>query len=55
MALDAFSYFFIDPLFTESGTAREIDAVDSEFSSHLQSDVWRSDQARRWEAFVTSG
>jgi secreted Zn-dependent insulinase-like peptidase len=40
-ALDVFSHFFIDPLFTQSGTERELNAVNSENSQNLQSDPWR--------------
>lgn len=37
-AVDIFSNFFISPLFTLSGTAREVQAVDSENSKNLTSD-----------------
>jgi len=37
-ALDIFSNFFVSPLFTRSGTAREVQAVDSENSKNLVSD-----------------
>mmetsp|Transcript_15246 Transcript_15246/g.27671 ORF Transcript_15246/g.27671 Transcript_15246/m.27671 type:complete len:1041 (-) Transcript_15246:645-3767(-) len=37
-ALDVFSNFFISPLFTPSGTQREVQAVDSENSKNLVSD-----------------
>jgi len=40
-ALDRFAQFFIDPLFTESATNREMQAVDSEHGKNLQSDFWR--------------
>jgi insulysin len=40
-ALDLFSQFFIEPSFTESGTSREVEAVNSEHSKNLQSDIWR--------------
>ena len=40
-ALDIFAHFFTDPLFTESGTAREVQAVDSENSKNLVSDLRR--------------
>ena len=40
-ALDRFAQFFIAPLFSESGTSREINAVDSEHKRNLQSDNWR--------------
>jgi len=34
-AIDIFSNFFMDPLFTQSGTNREVNAVDSENSKNL--------------------
>lgn len=40
-ALDIFASFFVCPLFNESSTFREVNAVDSENSKNLQSDVWR--------------
>ncbi|CAL1547485.1 unnamed protein product [Lymnaea stagnalis] len=40
-ALDRFSQFFRNPLFTPSATGREVNAVDSENSRNLQSDPWR--------------
>jgi len=43
-ALDMFSSFFTSPLFTESSTLREINAVDSENKKNLQSDSWRQYQ-----------
>ena len=43
-ALDMFAGFFTDPLFAESSTAREMNAVDSEHSKNLQSDTWRKNQ-----------
>ena len=43
-ALDIFSNFFVDPLFTKSGTQREVNAVDSENSKNLI-----SDGRRRWQ------
>ena len=36
-----FSAFFTCPLFTESATGREVNAVDSENSRNIQSDPWR--------------
>lgn len=41
-ALDRFCQFFRTPLFTESATEREINAVDSEHSMNLQADSRRS-------------
>mmetsp|Transcript_18585 Transcript_18585/g.40225 ORF Transcript_18585/g.40225 Transcript_18585/m.40225 type:complete len:1247 (-) Transcript_18585:1784-5524(-) len=43
-ALDIFSHFFISPLFSKSGTQREVQAVDSENSKNLV-----SDGRRRWQ------
>ena len=40
-ALDRFSQFFIAPLFTESATDREVNAVNSEHEKNLPSDTWR--------------
>lgn len=39
-----FSSFFTCPLFTESATLRELNAVDSENSKNLQNDSWRKFQ-----------
>jgi secreted Zn-dependent insulinase-like peptidase len=36
--------FFIEPLISKDGIARERQAVDSEHSKNLQSDVWRQQQ-----------
>ncbi|EFA75480.1 Insulin-degrading enzyme [Heterostelium album PN500] len=41
-AIDRFSSFFVCPLFTESGTTREINAVNSEHNNNLQNDDRRS-------------
>ncbi|ETO32181.1 hypothetical protein RFI_04935 [Reticulomyxa filosa] len=40
-ALDRFAQFFISPLFTESATDREMNAVNSENENNLQSDGHR--------------
>lgn len=40
-AIDIFANFFIEPLFTVSGTSREVHAVDSENSKNLSADVRR--------------
>ncbi|WRT69793.1 uncharacterized protein IL334_006784 [Kwoniella shivajii] len=40
-ALDMFSGFFVEPLFNEDCTEREIKAVDSEHKKNIQNDVWR--------------
>jgi len=47
-ALDRLAQFFISPLFTESATEREMQAVDSEYQKNLQKDVWRIDQLERY-------
>eukprot|EP00903_Cladosiphon_okamuranus_P017869 g16444.t1 len=60
-ALDAFSRFFIDPLFTEGGTRRELTAIDNEHSKNLNSDSWRlnevlkavSSKKHPWHQFGT--
>ena len=49
-ALDRFSQFFIHPLFTESCTDREINAVHSEHEKNLMSDLWRKMQLFRSSA-----
>ncbi|KAG0165438.1 Insulinase (Peptidase M16) [Apophysomyces sp. BC1034] len=46
-ALDRFSHFFIDPLFSSSCTERELKAVDSEHKKNLQSDQWRISQIEK--------
>ncbi|KAJ2616625.1 metalloprotease [Coemansia sp. RSA 1365] len=43
-ALDRFSQFFINPLFTADCTDREVRAVDSEHKKNIQSDMWRQYQ-----------
>uniref|UniRef100_A0A1Y1LI14 Insulin-degrading enzyme n=1 Tax=Photinus pyralis TaxID=7054 RepID=A0A1Y1LI14_PHOPY len=43
-ALDRFSQFFIAPLFTETATERELNAVNSEHEKNIPSDLWRLDQ-----------
>ncbi|CAD7925255.1 unnamed protein product [Amoebophrya sp. A25] len=43
-ALDRFSRFFLDPLFTEGATERELKAVHSEHTKNMQSDRWRRNQ-----------
>ena len=45
--LDRFAQFFVEPLFTESCTEREMNAVDSEHSKNLMSDSWRKYQLFR--------
>lgn len=46
-ALDRFAQFFVAPLFNAKFTAREMNAVDSEFEKNLQSDLWRQQQIFR--------
>lgn len=46
-ALDRFAQFFIEPLFTESATEREINAVDSEHDKNVAIDVWRIRQVSK--------
>ncbi|XP_049850059.1 insulin-degrading enzyme-like [Schistocerca gregaria] len=43
-ALDRFAQFFIAPKFTESGTQREVEAIESEHNKNLQSDSRRGYQ-----------
>ena len=52
-ALERFAGFFVDPLFTESATAREVNAIDSEHSKNLQSDYWRYEQLIKLRADQT--
>ncbi|KAI9475636.1 MAG: Metalloenzyme, LuxS/M16 peptidase-like protein [Benjaminiella poitrasii] len=60
-ALDRFAHFFIDPLFSDSCTERELRAVDSEHKKNLQSDCWRiaqiekslSNPSHPWHQFET--
>jgi len=40
-ALDRFAQFFISPLFTEEYTAREVNAVNSEYQKNIMNDGWR--------------
>lgn len=40
-ALEMFAAFFHSPLFTASGTNRELNAVDSEHKKNAQNDYWR--------------
>jgi len=46
-ALERFSSFFTCPLFTESATDRELNAVDSENTNNLQEDTWRLYQLQK--------
>jgi insulysin len=40
-ALDRFSHFFIDPLFSTACINRELHAVDQEHSKNIENDLWR--------------
>jgi len=42
--LKRFGSFFINPLFTESATGRELNAIESEHSKNIQTDVFRISQ-----------
>lgn len=46
-AIDRFAQFFTSPLFTESATLREINAVHSEHEKNLAADVWRIRQVQK--------
>lgn len=46
-ALDRFAQFFLTPLFTESATDREVNAVDSEHVKNIPSDAWRLAQLEK--------
>lgn len=47
-ALDRFAQFFISPLFTESATLREINAVNSEHEKNIPVDAWRLRQVNKF-------
>lgn len=49
-ALDRFSQFFIAPLFTESATEREMNAVHSEHQKNLQNDFRRMYEVKKAES-----
>lgn len=46
-ALDRFAQFFLEPLFTESATEREVNAVDSEHVKNIPNDAWRLAQLEK--------
>ncbi|XP_043278498.1 insulin-degrading enzyme isoform X2 [Venturia canescens] len=48
--LDRFSQFFLNPLFTESATELEVNAVNSEHEKNIANDVWRADQLEKSSA-----
>ena len=49
-ALDRFSQFFLQPLFTESVAEREVKAVNSEHEKNLSNDTWRVNQVDKSSA-----
>ena len=51
--MDRFSQFFVSPLFTESCTEREMQAVNSEHQKNLLSDAWKKLQIIRSSAKPT--
>ncbi|KAG7668348.1 hypothetical protein Ndes2526B_g00937 [Nannochloris sp. 'desiccata'] len=52
-SLDRFAQFFICPLISEDGVAREANAVDSEHGKNLNSDAWKKLQLWRSTANST--
>ncbi|XP_054168721.1 insulin-degrading enzyme-like [Oppia nitens] len=46
-ALDRFAQFFVCPLFTDSATDREMNAVNSEHERNIDDDVWRLSQLEK--------
>ncbi|CAG2165740.1 unnamed protein product, partial [Oppiella nova] len=46
-ALDRFAQFFIEPLFTESATEREMNAVHSEYEGNIPTDCWKCSQTEK--------
>ena len=49
-SLRRFGSFFTDPLFTESATGRELNAIESENAKNLQSDIFRDYQILKGRA-----
>ncbi|CAD6233778.1 GSCOCG00007274001-RA-CDS [Cotesia congregata] len=49
-AVDRFAQFFIAPLFTESATELEVQAVHSEHEKNIANDTWRQDQLEKSSA-----
>ncbi|XP_046427439.1 insulin-degrading enzyme isoform X1 [Neodiprion fabricii] len=49
-ALDRFSQFFLKPLFTETATERELNAVNLEHEKNITNDTWRIDQLEKSSA-----
>jgi insulysin len=48
--LNRFGSFFTEPLFTESATGRELNAIESENAKNLQSDIFRTFQIAKSRA-----
>ncbi|XP_065207037.1 insulin-degrading enzyme [Planococcus citri] len=46
-ALDRFAQFFIEPLFDDSATQREVNAVNSEHEKNIPADQWRVRQLEK--------
>lgn len=46
--IERFAQFFIKPLFTESCTDRELNAVNSEHEKNINDDMWREFQLSRF-------
>ncbi|XP_033611295.1 insulin-degrading enzyme-like [Cryptotermes secundus] len=46
-AIDRFAQFFLCPLFTESATEREMNAVNSEHEKNVSNDSWRLDRLEK--------
>ena len=47
ISISRFGQFFLEPLFTETATERELNAVHSEHSKNVASDAWRINQLER--------
>ena len=54
-ALDIFSQFFKQPLFTEAATEREMNAVDNEFKRNLSNEARRKIQIEKTELACKTG
>jgi insulysin len=51
-SLDRFAQFFISPLFTQSATDRELNAIDSEHAKNINNDGFRLYQVRKSHSFL---
>jgi insulysin len=54
-ALDRFTQFFAAPLFSESATGRELNAIDSEHAKNINSDGFRLHQVGCSYSFLPGG